>query len=277
MELAPLDPTQAYRFDFLKKYPREEVKAWEKGYEKYQSEQRKAAAAAVAVQNQEMQTPIVERDPSGPGAAVLAPPIAPALEMEEAGFIGRQANPTGILYNAPAGPARPARALVVRRELAAPRPAGDKKLVLAGYKETSLCNTLVADALQRAYMAIELLDKDHAKIIRARLAKAGVTNANASHVGEKEITFKKAVSIALQAERWVYQAQAAAAKSMAKHSARCAHNLSGRPRLTTAEKEERYMKRYGVARGTRTERAMRKHQKAAAELAAWKAKPIPPK
>lgn len=270
MELAPLDPTQAYRYDILKRYPIEERRAWERGYERYQTEQRKAAAAALATQNQEMQSPMLERDPSGPGAAALAPPIAPAVEMEEAGFVGRQANATGILYNAPAGPARPSRTLVVRRELAAPRPAGDKQLVLAGYKENSLCNTLVADALQRAYMAIELLDKDHAKIIRARLAKAGVTNGNASHVGEKEITFKKAVSIALQAEKWVYQAQAAAAKSMAKHSARCAHNLSGRARLTTEEKERRYMKRYGVARGTRTERAMRKHQKAAAELAAYK-------
>lgn len=281
--LPPLDPTQGYRFDTLKNYPRSEVTAWEKGYERFRSEQRKAAEVAQAVQNaaqneSEMQSPIVERDPSGPGANVLAPPIAPALEMAEAGgqqlVLGRQADASGILYNTPAGPARPARPLVARHELSRPK-VGDSKLVLAGYKQTSLCNTLVADALQRAYMAIDLLDKDHAKIIRARLAKAGITNSNASHVGEKDITFKKAVSIASQAEQWVYQAQARAAKSMAKHSKRCAHNIAGRPRLTTAEKEKRYFDRYGVARGTRTDRAIRKHQKKAAEMSAWKAAPVP--
>ena len=206
-----------------------------------------------------MQAPLVEREPSGPGSIAAAPPIGPAIEMEEA----------EDRRLVPYGPARPARPLIARHELSRPK-VGDSKLVLAGYKQTSLCNTLVSDALQRAYMAIDLLDKDHAQIIRARLAKAGITNSNASHIGEKDVTFKKAVSIASQAEQWVYQAQAAAAKSMAKHSKRCAHNLAGRPRLTTEEKEKRYLKRYGVPRGSRTERAMRKHQKKAEELAAYK-------
>jgi len=241
IELPPLDPTVLYRFDTLKKYPREAVRAYEMAFEKNRQAIREARVPPTPQEQAE---------------------IARTMEIEpETRDI--------ILYNTPAGPARPARPLVARHELSRPK-MGDSKLVLAGYKENSLCNTLVADALQRAYMAIELLDKDHAKIIRARLAKAGITNSNASHVGEKAITFKKAVSIASQAEQWVYQAQAAAAKSMAKHSKRCAHNIAGRPRLTTAEKEARYMKRFGVARGTRTDRAMRKHQKKAAELAAYK-------
>lgn len=270
--LPPLDPTQAYRYESLKAYPLAERKAWERGYERYQAEQRAAAAKAVQAQTEaEMQSPILERDPSGPGAAASAPPIGAAIEMAEAGpLVLRQADPSGILYNAPAGPARPSRALVARHELSRPK-VGDSSLVLAGYKKTSLCNTLVGDALERAYMAIDLLDKDHAEIIRARLAKAGITNRNASHVGEKEITFKKAASIASQAEQWVYQAQARAAKAMAKHSKRCAHNIAGRARLTTEEKEKRYMKRYGVARGTRSDRAIRKHQKKVAEISSWKA------
>lgn len=243
-ELPPLDPSLYYKYDVLKRYPKEQVRAYEKAYEKMINEVRRARAATP------MATPAQQ--------AAIAEQI-----MDDA-----QENAV-IQYNAPIGPARPSRALIARQELSRPK-MGDTKLVLQGYKETSLCNTLVADALQRAYMAIELLDKDHAKIIRARLAKAGITNANASHVGEKDITFKKAVSIAAQAEQWVYQAQAAAAKSMAKHSKRCAHNIAGRPRLTTAEKEARYMKRFGVARGTRTDRAIRKHQKKAAEMAAWK-------
>lgn len=237
-EFPPLDPSVYYKYDVLKRYPKEEVRAYEKAYERMINEVRRARAAA--------------------------PPSAQEAVLKEM-LMEDVKNAAMIPY----GPARPARPLITRQELGRPK-MGDTKLVLQGYKEASLCNTLVADALQRAYMAIELLDNDHAKIIRARLAKAGITNASASHVGEKDITFKKAVSIASQAEQWVYQAQAAAAKSMAKHSKRCAHNLAGRPRLTTAEKEARYMKRFGVPRGTRTDRAVRKHQKKAAELAAYK-------
>lgn len=248
----PLDPTQAYRYETLKAYPIEERKAWEKGYERYQAEQRKAAAQAVQTQA-EMQSPAVEREPSGPGEGadlVMAPPVPPPRQIIPARQVAEASSAVAVRQS------RPSTHL------------GDKKIVLQGYKENSLCSTLVSDALQRAYMAMELLDKEHAKIVRARLAKAGITNSNASHVGEKDITFRKAVSIASQAEQWVYQAQAAAAKSMAKHSKSCAHNLSGRPKLTVAKKEARYRKRYGVDRGTRTERAVRKHQKKIAEMTA---------
>jgi hypothetical protein len=139
--------------------------------------------------------------------------------------------------------------------------AGDKVSVVDGYKRSSLCHTLVNDALERAEMAIQILDPVHGNIVRARLAKAGVTNANASHASTKEITFKKAASIALQAERWVYQAQAAAAKTMVKESKRCLHALAGKRRRTTEEKEAAYLKRGKGPRGTRTERAIRKKQK----------------
>lgn len=145
-------------------------------------------------------------------------------------------------------------------------PLGDKKMIIHGYKEMSLCKTLVSDALHRAYAAIELLDPVHANIIRARLAKAGVTGANASHANVKEITFKKAVSIALQAEAWVFQAQAAAAKHMVKESKSCLHNLAGKRRRTREEKEAAYQARYGMERGTRSERAARKYQKRINEL-----------
>jgi hypothetical protein len=140
---------------------------------------------------------------------------------------------------------------------------GNKAVVVAGYKERSLCHTLVNDALQRAYAAMELLDPTHANIIRARLTKAGVKNSNANHADMKAITFKKAVSIALQAEKWVYQAQAAAAKHMVKDSKHCLHNLAGRRKRTKEEKEETYLKKYGVARGSKAERSARKRARQA--------------
>lgn len=145
---------------------------------------------------------------------------------------------------------------------------GDKKIILQGYKANSLCNTLIHDAMQRIYAALQLLDPVHAGIIQARVAKAGLKNSNASHADVKGITFKKAVSIALQAERWVYQAQAAAAKSMVKESKQCLHNLAGKRKRSTEEKEAAYSARYGVPRGTRKERAIRKKQKQIERLTA---------
>lgn len=144
--------------------------------------------------------------------------------------------------------------------------AGDKKQLIVGYKQNSLCSTLVNDAVERALMATEILDSKHADIIRARLQKAQMKNGNASHAGSAQISFKKAASIALQAERWVYQAQAAAAKSAAKQSKHCLHNLAGRRKRTKEEKEETYRNRYGMERGERVQRAVRKHQKAIAQI-----------
>jgi len=151
--------------------------------------------------------------------------------------------------------------------------AGDKQALVQGYKDASLCNTLVRDALQRAYMAIEILDDTHANIIRSRLAKAGIKNANSSKGGFTEITFKKATSIALQAEQWVYEAQAAAAKSMVKESNRCRHALVGKRRRTVAEKEAAYKERYGVPRGTKAERAIRKLQEKITTIKEYERKP----
>lgn len=180
-----------------------------------------------------------------------------------------------LIYPKPIGPAMPAY-LIAKREAKRTELqtggervhlVGDKNALIVGYKENSLCNTLVADALQRSYLAMKLLDQKHADIIAARLAKAGVKNANASHHGSREVTFKKAVSIALQAERWVYQAQAAAAKSMAKQSKQCLHNLAGKRKRTTAEKDAMWAKTHGgQARPDRTARAALKLQKKIAKL-----------
>jgi len=150
--------------------------------------------------------------------------------------------------------------------------AGDKIALVQGYKDASLCNTLVRDALQRAYMAIEILDDSHANIIRARLAKAGVKNANSAKGGFTEISFKKATSIALQAEQWVYQAQAAAAKSMVKEANKCRHALVGKRKRTTAEKDALWRKRHnGEARPDRSDRAIIKAEKRVAALKQAKA------
>lgn len=135
---------------------------------------------------------------------------------------------------------------------------GDRNKILENYRQSDLCRQLVKDSLRRIDQALEILDKDHADIIRARLQKAKLASANSSHAGTKEISFKKAASIAIQAERWVYQAQAAAAKSMISESKKCLHNLAGRAKRTTAEKEAAYAARYGRPRGTRKERAARK-------------------
>lgn len=182
------------------------------------------------------------------------------------------------LYQRPIGPALPAniiaRRYAERQETKVGRGslhlAGDKKNLIVGYKENSLCNTLVEDALQRAFLAMKLLDQKHADIISARLAKAGVKNSNASHAGSREITFKKAVSIALQAEKWVYQAQAAAAKSMAKASKHCLHHMAGRRKRTKEEKEATYAMKaakgvpgYEGSRGTKAERTARKRARQA--------------
>jgi len=144
--------------------------------------------------------------------------------------------------------------------------SGDKQMILSGYKSYSLCNMITRDAVERAYAAVALLDDEHANIIKARLMKAGISNGNASHVSQKEITFKKAVSIALQAERWVYEAQAAAAKSMVKESKHCLHKMAGKRRRTVDEKEATYAAKYGIPRGTRKERAIRKKQKQLSKL-----------
>lgn len=185
-------------------------------------------------------------------------------------------NPNGArMYEKPIGPALPLSLInqrdlkryetVVTRRSMQPgervRLAGDKKDLIVGYKSNSLCRNLVQDCIERAYLAASMLDEKHANIIRARLTMAGVKNSNANHADTKAITFNKAVSIAQQAEAWVYAAQAAAAKSMVKESKRCLHALAGRRRKTTQEKEALYEKRYGRPRGTRAERATRKYQK----------------
>ncbi len=262
LEEVPLDPTISYTQEQLRQYPIEERVQWAKDRREL-LRQTPEGQAALSAERAMAEANIVP-SPTQPVLQTIALPAGGGdVTME--------------LARAPPPPVRTVslpgqRGVVVRSRNATYLTGGerarigDKKLVIQGYKEGSLCNTLVLDALQRAYAAIELLDPVHASIIRARLAKAGISNANASHVGVRDITFKKAVSIAIQAEKWVYQAQAAAAKSMAKNAKHCLHNLAGKRRRTREEKEDTYMKKYGVARGTRTERAQRKLTKRAENL-----------
>lgn len=125
----------------------------------------------------------------------------------------------------------------------APPRLGDTQTVVANYENLSLCNQVTEDALKRAHAAMQILDKEHASAIAALLDKASNKSRNASHPGKRPITFKKAASIALKAERWVYQAQAAAAKQMVTKSKKCLHDMAGRRRRTTEEKERTYAKR----------------------------------
>lgn len=240
----PLDPNYDYTTEQLKGRTPAEIQRWAnrrsdilKGFEEdIRRKSRLAGGGDVAMS-------IVE-EPAAPAEQQFIGPVIPAGLIQKS-----QARKQA--YSVPRGSLQ----LI-----------GDKKALVAGYKDHSLCNTLVGDALQRAFLAMQLLDEKHADIIRARLAKAGVKNSNASHASSKEITFKKAVSIALQAERWVYQAQAAAAKSMAKESKHCLHNLAGHRKRTREEKEATYQKRFGKPRLDRSARAIRKKEEKLAEL-----------
>lgn len=149
---------------------------------------------------------------------------------------------------------------------AAVRLVGDKQSLIAGYQKVSLCHTLAAEAVQRARAAAEILDPDHKEQILGMLQLAGLTNANATSRKLKRIPLKRAISIATKAETWVYQQQAAAAKHAAKEARKCLSKLSGRHKLTMEEKRERYQRRYGVARGTRADRAIRKYERKIAKI-----------
>lgn len=143
---------------------------------------------------------------------------------------------------------------------------GDKESLIAGYTRVSLCHTLAADAVQRAKDAAAILDADHREQIIGMLRLAGLTNANATSRKLKRIPLKKAISIATKAEQWVYQQQAAAAKHAAKEARNCARKLSGRPKLSIAEKNRRYLAKYGVARGTKSDRSIRKYERKIAKM-----------
>lgn len=244
MEAPPLDPSQDYTPQELEGRTVGEVKRWRMlRNELVQSEgielprkSRMAGGNDVSMQLEAEEVPEPRRQFIGPA---IPPSLVQKLRNRKQG------------YTVPRG---------------ALQLVGDKKALVSGYKENSLCNALVADALHRAFLAMQLLDEKHADIIKARLAKAGVKNANAAHASSKDITFKKAVSIALQAERWVYQAQAAAAKSMAKESKHCLHNLAGHRKRTREEKEATYQQRYGKPRLDRSARAIRKKEEKLAQL-----------
>ena len=249
MELPPLDPSQNYTIEQLRPYSFSDKRNWGRAREELLTDAkrktREAGGMDVTMESDlDLPAPMY-KFPAGP---------YPLAEMK----------PSELqTYERPIGPAIPSYLIKKARREGSNigrglQLVGDKKNLVAGYKENSLCNTLVGDAVDRAFLAMRLLDRKHADIIETRLKKAGIKNANASHAGSKEITFKKAVSIALQAERWVYEAQAAAAKSMVKESGRCLHNLAGRRKRTVEEKEQAYEKRYGKPRLDRSGRAKRR-------------------
>lgn len=247
--MEPLDPRKFYTTSVLGKYLQSDVDRYLEQRDALQEQEREVdrderqQAKATARQASKIVLEELEKKDSAMSGDNDIVPVGPAIS---AAVIQNPKRMRNTFLNV-------GRGNVVRL-------AGDKKQLVAGYKENSLCNTLVQDCLNRAYLATQLLDPAHARIVLARLAKAGVKNANANHADTKEISYKKAVSIALQAERWVYEAQAAAAKSMVKESKRCLHALAGKRRRTTAEKEAAYEKRGKGPRGTRTERAIKKYQ-----------------
>lgn len=132
--------------------------------------------------------------------------------------------------------------------------SGDRKILIQGYKDVSICNTLVNAALERAKIAASMLDDEHKGIVLTKLRKAEMKSRNASHAGIRQVPLKKAVAIALEAEQWVYQAQAAAAKFANKEAKACRRKLSGRHKMTKEEKDARYLHLHGVPRGTKAER-----------------------
>lgn len=152
------------------------------------------------------------------------------------------------------------------------RLSGDKATLIAGYQDVSICNTLANNAIGRAKVAASMLDEKHREIILSELRSAEMKNKNAAHKGIRSVPLKRAVAIALKAEQWVYQAQAAAAKHANKEAQACRRKLSGRHKMTKEEKDERYLKRFGVPRGTKGERTAaikeRARQKRAAVAAA---------
>lgn len=259
-ELPLLRADTEYPDEVLGNYPQPELNDYRKRRAKYldittskgarqaaaEERRRKEPAPQAGKTDKEMQAPA-----PAAAAAIVPPPAAVAkqgeeIEMEE----GEGSNEKTLIKR------RASTFLQTGRNR--PVLAGDKQDIIKGYKAMSLCNTLIYDALQRAELAVNMLDKKHARVILARLQKAGITNANAAHSDLKEITFKKVVSIALQAERWVYEAQAAAAKHMVKESKACLHNLAGKRKLTKEEKEERWAAAGKGDRGSRTDRAIAK-------------------
>lgn len=139
--------------------------------------------------------------------------------------------------------------------------SGDRQTLIAGYKDVSICHTLANNAIARAQIAASMLDAKHRDIILSELNKAKLKNGNAKSRGIREIPLKRAVAIALKAEQWVYQAQAAAAKFANKEAKACRRKLSGRHHMTKKEKEARYLNVYGVDRGTKAERTEVRRQR----------------
>lgn len=251
--LPPLDPAQEYTDEQLAPYPTSIVQQFLR--EKEDLELERTSSRVDKLRNRNMETERIER---------------PTLQLDLEPMEDDLPRPT---YPRAIGPALPPTIVNRRlrqtlttkagtkRDLDKVRLAGDKKDLIVGYKQNSLCNMLTDDAFERIKLAMTMLDQEHADIIEARLRRAGIKNANASRADLRAIPFKKMVSIALQAETWVYQAQAAAAKHMVKESKRCLHYMAGKRKRTTEEKAELYRRRYGMERGTKGERAARKYQK----------------
>ena len=230
------DPNNPSLTEYVRiNYTEQEVQDWQRARQQYLMEQDEP----LRKKTKEMLPEMVDINISTPAAAGTIQPVfqQPAISaMTVPVLTSSEARSQGLVKKR-------------ERELAPPK-FGDKEVVLTDYKKHSLCATLTNDALERIRIAVHLLDEDHANQILGRLNKAGVTRANASHVSHKDISYRSAISIALQAERWVYQAQAAAAKAMVKETKKCLHNMAGHRKPSRAQKESTYMTKYGVERKT---------------------------
>jgi len=222
---------EALRFN-----PEEEIARVEKGREK-------------AASRLERSPSVIVNPTPAPAARIVVVPSAPAAPASTVARVFRPPKRTEVV-SAPA-------------EL-----AGDRKALIQGYSDVSICNTLVNNAIGRAKVAASMLDEKHRQIILTEIRSAEMKNANAAHKGIRKVPLKRAVAIALKAEQWVYQAQAAAAKHANKEAQMCRRKLSGKHKLTKDEKDARYLKVYGVARPSKAERTRLTKERARAKRAA---------
>lgn len=121
---------------------------------------------------------------------------------------------------------------------------GDAQAISLNYHQASTCSVLRNDALARVQRAYPLLDPTHAEKIKEMVNKARLSKTGKP----KEISLNKAVSISLQCDQWIYQAQAKAAKTANREVDKCRRALSHRHRQSKAEKDAAYLARYGKVR-----------------------------
>lgn len=128
---------------------------------------------------------------------------------------------------------------------------GDAAMIANNYHQASTCATITRDAVARVQTAIPMLDQRHAALLKEKFEKAQISRRKKI---KREIPVTTAIALALQADQWVYQAQAKAAKAANNEVKKCRSSLAHRHKLSKAEKDERYLKRYGKVRLPKAQR-----------------------